>query len=311
MKLSAFVLIFLLFFVVTFAARAQVNEPAVVDLLCPNGETTWLTGAGPPSTAVLAVFRWRPFGGAVSDAAGNWRIPVVMNEPPGIYFIEVQTRAERRPLARFQCFVGLPLGSTPTTPGAAPLPTDATTTAAPATAQPTATTSIATATAVTTPSGSPTPITAAPGTPGTTTPTVTGSITTTATGSMTATVDTTTTATTTSPTPGVGAVQIILIEPADLTVAGELGSAVVRNMSLETVDLTGWTLANSLRTDIGKFTFPSYTLAGRSTVTIHSEIGNDTMNDLYWDQSDPVWRSGDVAVLRNAGGVEIDRITVP
>ena len=36
--------------------------------------------------------------------------------------------------------------------------------------------------------------------------------------------------------------------------------------------------------------------------------GTDTATDLYWGRGNPVWNNdGDVAVLRDAGGGEMDR----
>ena len=51
------------------------------------------------------------------------------------------------------------------------------------------------------------------------------------------------------------------------------------------------------------YTFKGFTLDAGSSVKVHTGAGNDSMTDLYWGRSTPVWNNnGDLAILRNAAG---------
>jgi competence protein ComEC len=68
--------------------------------------------------------------------------------------------------------------------------------------------------------------------------------------------------------------------------------------------LTGWTLRDEADT---VFTFPPFTLQPQTTVLVWVKSGSDSSTDLYWGRGSAVWNNtGDVATVRDAGGVQID-----
>jgi LysM repeat protein len=74
------------------------------------------------------------------------------------------------------------------------------------------------------------------------------------------------------------------------------------------VDLAGWTL----RDESGRsFTFPALTLFEGGIINVHSAAGQDTVIDLYWGQTEPVWASGRLMILADAAGALVARFTVP
>ena len=63
-------------------------------------------------------------------------------------------------------------------------------------------------------------------------------------------------------------------------------------------DLTGWTLEDAQN---HTYTFKSFTLNAGSKVKLHTGMGDDSAEDLYWNKNTPVWNnSGDVATLKDA-----------
>ncbi len=74
------------------------------------------------------------------------------------------------------------------------------------------------------------------------------------------------------------------------------------------VDLTGWQIKNS-RGDT--FTFPTFKLFKNGAVQVHSTSGTNTAIDLYWGQNQPVWQSGETALLTDANGNVQDSYPVP
>ncbi|GIV85813.1 MAG: hypothetical protein KatS3mg052_2820 [Candidatus Roseilinea sp.] len=68
----------------------------------------------------------------------------------------------------------------------------------------------------------------------------------------------------------------------------------------DAVDLTGWTLANPR----GKaYTFGNVVLLKESFINLHTTSGVDVPTDLFWNQSEAVWRVGDEVVLRRGDEV--------
>jgi hypothetical protein len=73
----------------------------------------------------------------------------------------------------------------------------------------------------------------------------------------------------------------------------------VRNNADQGVNLNGWKIQSAN----GKtFTFPGLTLLKGGMVTVHSRTGDNTVVDLFWDLSSPVWESGKLATLLDADG---------
>jgi LysM repeat protein len=74
------------------------------------------------------------------------------------------------------------------------------------------------------------------------------------------------------------------------------------------VDLAGWTIRDEAS---HVYTFPALTLFEGGAVTLHTAAGSDTVTDLYWGLTEPVWASGRQALLSDAGGNLHTRFTVP
>lgn len=84
---------------------------------------------------------------------------------------------------------------------------------------------------------------------------------------------------------------------------------VIVNTGLVEEDMTGWTLENELSAlpaDI--FSFPAFILLTGKLVRVHSDIGTDDVDDLYWDGG-AHWSTGDRAVLMDEVGSLIDSCT--
>ena len=93
----------------------------------------------------------------------------------------------------------------------------------------------------------------------------------------------------------------IPIEIVSVVGPGTLGSeyVLIRYGGADSVTLTGWRLVDSQG---NAFTFPSLTLYEGGAVQVNSASGSDSVAQLYWGRSEPVWESGDVASLFDAQG---------
>lgn len=66
------------------------------------------------------------------------------------------------------------------------------------------------------------------------------------------------------------------------------------------INLNGWTI----NTPRGKvFTFGNLTLYKESFINVHTTNGGNTATDLFWNQTEPVWQSGDSVELKNNNAV--------
>jgi len=93
----------------------------------------------------------------------------------------------------------------------------------------------------------------------------------------------------------------IPVEIVSIIGAGTLNAewVVVRNAGTEPLNLAGWQLKDA---DENIFTFPNLTLNGNGAVQIHSISGTNTVIDLYWGETQPVWQSGEEAQLLDPVG---------
>jgi len=57
--------------------------------------------------------------------------------------------------------------------------------------------------------------------------------------------------------------------------------------------------------------FPSIPLVKEGAVQIHTAAGTNTVVDLYWGMTAPVWKSGETASLYDANGNLIVTYKVP
>ncbi|MEU9135114.1 lamin tail domain-containing protein [Streptomyces sp. NPDC048404] len=81
----------------------------------------------------------------------------------------------------------------------------------------------------------------------------------------------------------------------------------ITNSGRHGVNLNGWTLKDE---DGNRYTFRHYTLAGRSTVRVHTGYGRDTSRDLFQDRRNEVWDNrSDTATLRSDRGRFVDSVS--
>ena len=93
----------------------------------------------------------------------------------------------------------------------------------------------------------------------------------------------------------------IPVEIVSVIGAGTLNAewVVVRNAGTDSLNLSGWQLKD---TDRNVFVFPNLTLNGGGAVQIHTISGTNTVIDLYWGETEPVWESGEEAQLFDPNG---------
>jgi lamin tail-like protein len=93
----------------------------------------------------------------------------------------------------------------------------------------------------------------------------------------------------------------IPVEIVSVIGAGTLNAewVVVRNAGTDPLNLSGWQLKDP---DRHVFVFPNLTLNGGGAVQIHTASGTNTVIDLYWGESNPVWESGEEAQLSDPSG---------
>jgi hypothetical protein len=91
------------------------------------------------------------------------------------------------------------------------------------------------------------------------------------------------------------------VEIVSIVGAGTLNAewVVIRNAGTEPLSLAGWELKDSNK---NVFTFPNLKLNGGGAVQVHSSSGTNTVIDLYWGETEPVWQSGEEAQLVDPGG---------
>ena len=75
----------------------------------------------------------------------------------------------------------------------------------------------------------------------------------------------------------------------------------ITNKGTTAVNLKGWKIKDKGAKHT--YTFPSYTLKAKSTVTLRSGSGKNTATTLYWNKYSFIWNNtGDTAYLYNAQG---------
>jgi hypothetical protein len=73
----------------------------------------------------------------------------------------------------------------------------------------------------------------------------------------------------------------------------------VKNNGRSAVNLRGWTLSDGNRT---VYRFKNLRLAGKSSVRVHTGVGNDNRREVYQDSRRYIWDNRDTATLRNDHG---------
>ena len=102
----------------------------------------------------------------------------------------------------------------------------------------------------------------------------------------------------------------IPVEIVSIVGAGTVNAewVIVRNAGTEPLNLASWQLKDSNR---NVFTFPNLTLNTGGAVQIHTISGTNTVIDLYWGLTNPVWQSGEEAELLDPSGNVRAVYTVP
>ena len=68
-------------------------------------------------------------------------------------------------------------------------------------------------------------------------------------------------------------------------------------------NLAGWVIQDQQN---HTYTFPDFNLKAGATVKIHSGIGSNSDEDLYWNRSTSIWNNdGDLVTLIDASGIVI------
>ena len=92
--------------------------------------------------------------------------------------------------------------------------------------------------------------------------------------------------------------------------AGTLSAewVVVKYTGEDQINLANWELRDE---DKNVFVFPQLILHPNGAVQIHTASGTNTVIDLYWGESEPVWQSGEEAQLFDPSGNVRAKYKVP
>ncbi len=72
----------------------------------------------------------------------------------------------------------------------------------------------------------------------------------------------------------------------------------ITNQGEVDVSLEGWTLSDQQN---HTYTFQDFVLLAGTSVKVHTGIGDDTEEDIYWNKASPIWNNGgDIATLTDA-----------
>jgi hypothetical protein len=102
----------------------------------------------------------------------------------------------------------------------------------------------------------------------------------------------------------------IPVEIVSVIGAGTLSAewVVVRYTGDDQINLANWELRDG---DKNVFVFPQLILHPNGAVQVHTASGTNTVIDLYWGKSDPVWESGEEAQLFDSSGNVRAKYKVP
>ena len=93
----------------------------------------------------------------------------------------------------------------------------------------------------------------------------------------------------------------IPVEIVSVIGAGTLNAewVVVSYKGEDQINLASWELKDD---DGNTFVFPQLILHTNGAVQVHTASGTNTVIDLYWSASDPIWESGEEAQLLDPSG---------
>lgn len=75
---------------------------------------------------------------------------------------------------------------------------------------------------------------------------------------------------------------------------------IIKKLGAEILDLTGWYLMSE---SSERFEFPKFQIL-QGQVDIYTRSGTNSVNQLFWGQSEAMWHSGDTVVLFDFAGQE-------
>jgi hypothetical protein len=92
--------------------------------------------------------------------------------------------------------------------------------------------------------------------------------------------------------------------------AGSLESerARIEHVGDRDLSLEGWRLEDE---DGNRYSFPALVLHPGAALSLFSRSGDDSVTELYWDRSEPIWESGEQAILIDPDGDVQAEYTVP
>jgi len=95
----------------------------------------------------------------------------------------------------------------------------------------------------------------------------------------------------------------VLFDPEGPEPQGEY--VLIENDRTGSADLDRWTLQDAAQ---HTYRFAALTLAPGATVKVWTGTGTDDAENLHWGRHQAVWNNtGDIAILRDAGGTEVSR----
>ncbi|MEE9150950.1 MAG: lamin tail domain-containing protein [Thermoplasmata archaeon] len=75
---------------------------------------------------------------------------------------------------------------------------------------------------------------------------------------------------------------------------------VFENVGLSSINMTGWTVQDEAN---NFYVFTTFFLVNSSSVTLYTGSGTDTLTQVYWGSSKPIWNNdGDTLYLRDSHG---------
>jgi hypothetical protein len=75
---------------------------------------------------------------------------------------------------------------------------------------------------------------------------------------------------------------------------------ILKNEGSQPLILTDWYIKNAKGVT---FTFPQVTLYPEGEVIVHTKTGSDSLPDLYWNRSSPIWEAGELATLYDSQNI--------
>lgn len=93
-----------------------------------------------------------------------------------------------------------------------------------------------------------------------------------------------------------------LVEIQGVIASGDLQNefVIVKKLGEDVLDLTGWYLMSE---SSDQFVFPEFQIL-QGQVDVYTRGGTNSVNKLFWGQSEAMWHSGDTVVLFDFAGQE-------